>query len=205
MEQLKSIVEAIENEAMHYDEQQLVDCCDYNERINTLLKLRKKLLDQYVMNNMDKYIDQICEFDQRLTNAFRADFENIMQMRNETAKVQGNNKHFESALFLNKEDDEQPFWQFLNHFSYDDSYCQLGVGYAKSVRIEQKKCTNNTLQPFENSARAYKERRKRFQNRALSSSFFYLYEETSFALLDVINIRSFITSTTMRIVNTLNL
>lgn len=203
MEQLKSIVEAIENEVMHYDEQQLVDCCDYYERINTLLKLRKKLLDQYVMTNIDKYIDQICEFDQRLTNAFRSNFENIIQMRNETANVQGNNKHFESALFLNKEDDEQPFWPFLNRFSYDD--CQLGVGYAKSVRIEQKKCTNNTLQTFENSARAHKEQRKRFQNRALSSSFFYLYEETNFALLDVIHIRSFITSTTMRIVNTLNL
>jgi hypothetical protein len=74
MEQLKSIVEAIENEAMHYDEQQLVDCCDYNERINTLLKLRKKLLDQYVMNNINKYIDRICEFDQRLTDAFCADY-----------------------------------------------------------------------------------------------------------------------------------
>ena len=199
MEQLKNKVIEIENEVRYYEEQQFLDCCDYCEQIDTLLKLRKKIIDRYVIDNLDKYLDKICEFDERLTSAFRADFESKQKVKEVATNVHGKNKQIESNLFLQEELGEKPFWTYFNYFSSeDDSYSVLGVGYAKSFR---NKIASKTVQTFDNTERAAKESRELFINRPLSSSFYYLFEETNFSLLDIINVRSFYSWTTIRVMN----
>lgn len=199
MEQLKNKVIEIENEVRYYDEQQYLDCCNYGGEIDTLLKLRKKILDRYVIDNLDKYIDKICEFDERLTDAFKNDFENKQKVKAETENLQGKNKQIESNLFLQEEPGEKPFWTYFNHFaSEDETYSLLGVGYAKSFR---NIIASKTVQTFDDTERAAKESRELFINRPLSSSFYYLFEETNFSLLDIINVRSFYSWTTIRVMN----
>lgn len=198
MEQLKNKVIEIENEVRYYDEQQYLDCCDYSGQIDTLLKLRKKLIDRYVIDHLDKYLDKICEFDERLTDAFRADFEKRKNIMNDVENVLGDSKELEFSLFLAEDATQKPFELFFNHFSYDDSYVLSGIGYAKSFR---SKIASKTVQTFDDTERAAKESRELFMNRPLSSSFYYLFEETNFSLLDIIYVRSFYSWTTIRVMN----
>ena len=201
MEQLKNKVIEIENEVRYYDEQQFLDCCDYSEQIDTLLKLRKKILDRYVIDNLDKYIDKICEFDERLTDAFRDDFENRKKVKETATNIHGKNKQIESNLFLQEEAGEKPFWTYFNHFaSEDETYSLLGVGCAKSFRAKTEKYSE-APKTFDETIRAAKEVRELFMNRPLSSSFYYLFEETNFSLLDIIYVRSFYSWTTIRVMN----
>lgn len=201
MEQLKNKVIEIENEVRYYDEQQFLDCCDYSEQIDTLLKLRKKILDRYVIDNLDKYIDKICEFDERLTDAFRDDFENRKKVKETATNIHGKNKQIESNLFLQEEAGEKPFWTYFNHFaSEDETYSLLGVGCAKSFRVKTEKYSE-APETFDETIRAAKEVRELFMNRPLSSSFYYLFEETNFSLLDIIYVRSFYSWTTIRVMN----
>lgn len=200
MEKLKDKITEIENEVRYYEEQQFLDCCNYGGEIDTLLKLRKKILDRYVIDNLDRYIDKICEFDELLTDAFKNDFENKQKVK--ATNVHDKNKQIESNLFLQEEPGEKPFWTYFNHFSSkDDSYSVLGVGYAKSFRTKPKRMIDQASLTFEDTTRALKESRELFMNRALSSSFYYLFEETNFALLDIINVRSFYVWTTIRVMN----
>lgn len=199
MEQLNNKVIEIENEVRYYEEQQFLDCCDYSRQIDTLLKLRKKLIDRYVIDNLDKYLDKICEFDERLTDAFKNDFENKQKVKAETENLQGKNKQIESNLFLQEEAGEKPFWTYFNHLSSeDDSYSLLGVGYAKSFR---SKIASKTVQTFDDTERAAKESRELFINRPLSSSFYYLFEETYFSLMDLISVWNFYSWTTIRVMS----
>ena len=201
MEQLKDKIVEIENEVRYYDEQQYLDCCDYSGQIDTLLRLRKKLIDRYVIDHLDKYIDKICEFDERLTDAFRADFESMQKVKEETESVQGKNKQIESNLFLQEEPGEKPFWTYFNYFSSEDnSYSVLGVGCAKSFRTKPERCSD-APKTFDETIRAAKEMRELFMNRPLSSSFYYLFEETNFSLLDITNVRNFYSWTTIRVMN----
>lgn len=199
MEQLKNKVIEIENEVRYYDEQQYLDCCDYSGQIDTLLRLRKKLIDRYVMDNLDKYIDKICEFDERLTDAFRDDFENRKKVKETATNFHGKNKQIESNLFLQEEAGKKPFWTYFNHLSSeDDSYSLLGVGYAKSFR---SKIASKTVQTFDETIRAAKEVRELFMNRPLSASFYYLFEETYFSLMDLISVWNFYCWTTIRVMS----
>ena len=109
MEQLKNKVIEIENEVRYYEEQQYLDCCDYSGQIDTLLKLRKKIIDRYVIDNIDKFIDKICEFDERLTDAFRADFEKRKNIMNDVENVLGDSKELEFSLFLAEDATQKPF------------------------------------------------------------------------------------------------
>lgn len=200
MEQLKDKIQEIENEVRYYEEQQHLDCCDYSEQIDALLKLRKKILDRYVMDNLDKYIDKICAFDERLTDAFWNDFENKKKVK-ETVSIQGKNKQIESNLFLKEEPDEKPFWTYFNYFSSEDeTYSLLGVGYAKSFRVKPKRFSD-TPQTFDETIRAAKEMRELFMNRPLSASFYYLFEETYFSLMDLISVWNFYSWTTIRVMS----
>lgn len=198
MEQLKNKVIEIENEVRYYEEQQYLDCCDYCGQIDTLLKLRKKIIDRYVIDNLDKYLDKICEFDERLTDAFRADFEKRKNIMNDVENVLGDSKELEFSLFLAEDATQKPFELFFNHFSCDDSYVLSGIGYAKSFR---SKIASKTVQTFDDTERAAKELRELFMNRPLSSSFYYLFEETNFSLLDIIYVRSFYSWTTIRVMS----
>lgn len=199
MEQLKDKIVEIENEVRYYDEQQYLDCCDHCGQIDTLLKLRKKLIDRYVIDNLDKFIDNICEFDERLTDAFRDDFENRKKVKETATNIHGKNKQIESNLFLQEEPGEKAFWTYFNHFSSeDDSYPVLGVGYAKSFR---SKIASKTVQTFDDTERAAKESRELFINRPLSSSFYYLFEETYFSLMDLISVWNFYCWTTIRVMS----
>lgn len=201
MEQLKDKIVEIENEVRYYDEQQFLDCCDYCEQIDTLLKLRKKIIDRYVIDNLDKYLDKICEFDERLTSAFRADFESKQKVKEVATNVHGKNKQIESNLFLQEEPGEKPFWTYFNYFSSeDDSYSVLGVGCTKSFRTKPERCSD-APKTFDETIRAAKEMRELFMNRPLSASFYYLFEETYFSLMDLIGVWNFYCWTTIRVMN----
>ena len=201
MEQLKDKIVEIENEVRYYDEQQFLDCCDYWEQIDTLLKLRKKIIDRYVIDNIDKFIDKICEFDERLTDAFRANFESMQKVKEVATNVHGKNKQIESNLFLQEELGEKPFWRYFNCFSSeDDSYSILGVGCAKSFRAKPEKYSE-APKTFDETIRAAKEVRELFMNRPLSASFYYLFEETYFSLMDLIGVWNFYCWTTIRVMS----
>lgn len=201
MEQLKNKVIEIENEVRYYDEQQYLDCCNYGGEINTLLKLRKKILDRYVIDNLDKYIDKICEFDERLTSAFRTDFKSKQKVKEVATNAHGKNKQIESNLFLQEELGEKPFWRYFNCFSSeDDSYSILGVGCAKSFRAKPEKYSE-APKTFDETIRAAKEVRELFMNRPLSASFYYLFEETYFSLMDLISVWNFYSWTTIRVMS----
>lgn len=201
MEKLKYLVLEIENEVKYYDELQHLDSCDYSERISSLLKLRKRLMDEYVLKNLDKYIDKICEFDERLVSAFRDDFKNKQRVKEEATNIQRENKQVESTLYLREHFGEKPFWSFFNYFgTEDDTYILLGIGYAKSFRSKPKRSAESSI-TFDDTMRAVREEREVFQNRPLSISFFYLLEETYFSLLDLISIYNFYSWTTIRVMN----
>ena len=185
----------------YYEEQQYLDCCDYCGQIDTLLKLRKKLIDRYVIDNLDKFIDNICEFDERLTDAFRDDFENRKKVKETATNIHGKNKQIESNLFLQEEAGEKPFWTYFNHLSSeDDSYSLLGVGCAKSFRAKPEKYSE-APKTFDETIRAAKEVRDLFMNRPLSASFYYLFEETYFSLMDLISVWNFYCWTTIRVMS----
>lgn len=202
VKELETMILNIENEIRYYEEQQYLNCEDCSASILPLLMFRKKLLDRYVLDNLDLYIDRICEFDERLTEAFRADFYNRIKLRDETVSIQGVKKRIDSNLFMDKPDDRNSFWTFLKLYSYgDETYSLSGIGFAKSFRTMPKRTLDKKLLTFNDTARSLKESRELFLNRPLSSSFYFLYEETYYSLIDIIDVRDFYAWITIRVVN----
>lgn len=169
---------------------------DMNEyHVETLLAMRKRLLDEEVLNHIDKYIDSICEFDKALTDAFRELYLKSEKMKKEFADFLGHdnfkllNKLFlgDACTMQNATDHQRQFWRHIScEYLLDSKYFSNGICCAE----EHYHCSHKST-CFEETDRYYFDKMDEFLNKPLSTSFYFMYEESHFALLDFIYCREF--------------
>ena len=169
---------------------------DMNEyRAETLLAMRKRLLDEEVLNHIDKYIDSICEFDKALTDAFRELYKKSEKMKKEFVGFLGHdNFKLLNRLFLgdactmpHATDQQRKFWVHITcDYLLDSKYFSNGICCAE----EHYRGSHNAT-CFEETSRYHFDKMDEFLNKPLSTSFYFLYEESHFALLDFIYSREF--------------